>query len=151
MDQHRCRPQYLSQRAAQPPLTIAQEISPPRGETHQAPVLLPPAEPVERQLIVGPTTRTCPCSPKPVGSPTRLTRASLASIGCASGHGWPALQVPSISRAAIPDSRTRGPSSHHTGPSPSQTATGVQANDCPAGTTTAERKRATLMLIRNRS
>jgi hypothetical protein len=35
------------------------------------------------------------------------------------------LQTPSISRAAIPDRRRRGPSEHQIGPSPSQTAVGV--------------------------
>lgn len=50
--------QYRSQRSALPDLTIAQERSPPMGETHQAAVLLPPPEPTLRQVMVGPLTRT---------------------------------------------------------------------------------------------
>jgi hypothetical protein len=44
------------------------------------------------------------------------------------GHGWLNRHVLSISRVAIPDKRTRGPSTHQRGPSPSQTGTGVQVN-----------------------
>lgn len=47
------------------------------------------------------------------------------------------LHLPSISRAAMPDKRTCGPSAHQIGPSPSQTRIGVHANDWPAGTIAA--------------
>jgi hypothetical protein len=62
---------------------------------------------------------------------TKRLRASTAETG---GQGWLGRQVPSISRAATPAMRTFGPSAHQTGPSPSQTAVGVQANVLPAGT-----------------
>lgn len=135
MDQHLGPRQYRSQRAAQPPFTIAQFTSPLLGETHHAAVRLPPPDPFETQRIVGPSTRICPCELVPVGRPTSRTSASLASKGSAEGQGCPSLQVPSNSRAAIPERRTRGPSAHQTGPSPSHTWVGVQAKVCPDGTT----------------
>jgi hypothetical protein len=131
---HLCPRQNRSQRRAHPPRTIAQLISPVRGETHHAAVRSPPPDPSERQVKAGPLTRIWPCRPTPVREPSRFTRASLAASALASGQGWPGEQVPSISRAAIPDSRTRGPSSHQIGPSPSQTCVGLQVNTSPAGT-----------------
>lgn len=141
LHEQRCPCQYRSHRAACPPRTIAHDMSPPFGDMHQAPVRLPPAEPVEMQRIVGPCTKTWPCSPVPVGLPMSETKALRASIAVADGQGCPGLQEPSISRAAIPERRMRGPSSHHTGPSPSQTAAGVQSNACPEGTAAAARNR----------
>jgi hypothetical protein len=44
----------------------------------------------------------------------------------------------------MPDSRIRGPSAHHMGPSPSQTATGVQLKDAPACTTGGWARAATM-------
>lgn len=128
LNQQRCPCQNRSQRAAQPPRTIAQLMSPDRGETHQAPVRSPPALPVEVQRIVGPDRRICPWRPTPVRVPNRETSASLEAMGSLFGHGCPAEQLPSISRAAMPERRNLGPSAHHTGPSPSQTWVGVQSN-----------------------
>ncbi len=50
------------------------------------------------------------------------------------GGAWMACaaEVLSRSRAAIPATRTRGPSAQNMGPSPSQTRVGVQANSAPA-------------------
>lgn len=53
----------------------------------------------------------------------------------ASGQGCPALQVSSISRAAMPESLILGPSAHQIGPSPSQTAAGVHVKVSPVWTT----------------
>lgn len=53
--------------------------------------------------------------------------------------------MPFISRAATPERRTCGPSAHHFGPSPSQTAMGVQVKDWPAGTTEASRNRLNII------
>lgn len=119
---------------------MAQLISPPLGETHQAAVLLPTPDPTEVQRIAGPRTRIWPCGPTPMGSPISCTRASLAASAEESGQGWFALHVPSISRAAMPERRMRGPSAHQTGPSPSQTWVGVQVKVWPAGTTTTDRR-----------
>jgi len=110
---------------------MAHETSPDCGDTHHAPVRLPPADPVEMQRMVGPLTSTCPCLPSPMGVPNKATSASRDACGSAEGHGCPGEQDPSSSRAAIPASLRRGPSSHHTGPSPSQTAVGVHAKACP--------------------
>lgn len=132
-----CPRQNRSQRSAQPPRTIAHEMSPLTGDRHQAAVRVPPAPPSETQLSVGPLTRMCPSALRPIGVPTSATSASRASIALASGHGWLALQLPSISRAAIPVSRTWGPSAHQIGPSPSHTRVGVQLNDWPEGTIAA--------------
>jgi hypothetical protein len=55
-------------------------------------------------------------------------------MAVALGQGCPLRQLPSISRAAIPTSRIRGPSAHHIGPSPSQTAIGVHVKERPAAT-----------------
>lgn len=41
----------------------------------------------------------------------------------------------------MPERRTRGPSAHQIGPSPSQTRTGVQANGWPAATTWVRKSR----------
>lgn len=142
LHEQRCPCQYRSHRAAYPPRTIAHDMSPPFGDMHQAPVRLPPAEPVEMQRIVGPCTKTWPCSPVPVGLPISETKALRASIAVAEGQGCPGLQEPSISRAAMPERRMRAPSSHQTGPSPSHTAMGVQLKGWPAATT-REAKRGT--------
>src|SRR5690606_34309581 len=95
---HRWFFQYRSQRSACPDLTIAQDKSPLRGDTHQAAVRLPPPEPTLRQVIVGPLTRTCPCGLAPCGRPTSLASASRDSSAPAFGQGWLVRQVPSISR-----------------------------------------------------
>lgn len=108
-------------------------MSPERGATHHAPVRLPPALPVEVQRIVGPEIRICPCGPTPVRVPSKFTSALRDAIGSLSGQGWPGEQVPSSSRAAMPDNRSLGPSAHQTGPSPSQTWVGVQAKVSPVG------------------
>jgi len=73
--------------------------------------------------------------------PSKFTNASRETMGLLSGHGWPGEQDPSSSRAAIPDSRSLGPSAHQTGPSPSQTWVGVQVKVCPAGTAATCRAR----------
>jgi hypothetical protein len=130
------RPQNRSHRKAQPPATIAQERSPPLGDTHQAAVRLPTPSPPDVQRNGCPVTRTCPSLLRPTGLPISLTRASRAASALALGHGWFERQVPPNSLAAMPARRMRGPSSHHMGPSPSHTRTGVQTNCSPAGTTT---------------
>jgi hypothetical protein len=61
--------------------------------------------------------------------PNNFTSSSRERSALTAGQGWFDRQVPSISRAAIPARRMRGPSAHHIGPSPSYTAVGVQAND----------------------
>lgn len=144
---HRCPRQYFAHFAAQPPATMLQETSPDCGETQKAAVRLPPAPPSDRQVIAGPRTRIWPSRDRPVGFPINCTSASRASTGSASTHGWPALQVPSISLAATPDRRTRGPSAHQIGPSPSQTRTGVHWNICPAGTTATAARSANSISI----
>ena len=73
----------------------------------------------------------------PRGPPSSRTSRSRASVPLGLGHGCPGLQLPSISRAATPAMRILGPSAHHTGPSPSQTAVGVHTNVFPWGTTWA--------------
>ena len=89
--------------------------------------------PSERQRMRGPTTSTCPSGDAPITLPISRTRWSRERIGSAGRRGRPGRQPPSISRAAIPASRTCRPSAHQVGPSPSQTRTGVQENVCPAG------------------
>src|SRR3546814_1525227 len=89
----------------------------------------------ERHESVGPLTNTWPSRLVPVGLPTISTKASRAACAGASGHGWFDRHVPSLSRAAMPARRMRGPSAHQTGPSPSQTRVGVHKNVWPAGTT----------------
>jgi len=116
---------------------MAQERSPPIGEVHHAAVRVPTPLPTDMQVIAGPATRICPCWLRPEGLPMSLTRASRASSALASGQGWLLRHAPSISRAAIPESLILGPSSHQTGPSPSQTRVGVQVNSWPAGMTMA--------------
>jgi len=117
-------------------------MSPDFGEVHQAAVRLPPAPPTDTQRMVGPVTRTCPSALRPVSLPTSRTRALRASSALADGQGWLDRHVPSASLAATPDRRMRGPSSHHTGPSPSHTRRGVHSKLCPAGTIrTAARRR----------
>ena len=132
---HLCRRQYLGHLSAILLSTILQDRSPDRGDTQKAPVRSRPALPTERQAIGGPFTRIWPWRATPVGCPTRRTRASRASTGLALGQGCSGLQLPSISRVAIPDSRMRGPSAHQIGPSPSQTCVGVQVNVRPAAMT----------------
>jgi len=80
-------------------------------------------------------TLTWPVGKKPLGPPSISTNLSRASVALTAGQGWLVRHVPSISRAATPATRTFGPSAHQIGPSPSQTATGVQANARPAATT----------------
>jgi len=110
-------------------------MSPVLGERHQEAVRFPPAEPSDRHLSVGPVTMIWPCLLTPVGVPSNATKAARASSALACGHGCPGEQVPSISRAAMPASRSRGPSSHQIGPSPSQTWVGVHSNVWPLGMT----------------
>lgn len=116
---------------------IAQDRSAPLGRRHQAAVRLPSARPSERQVNLGPRTRTCPVDEVPRAPPNTCTSASRAWIPELRGHGWLARQVPSISRAAMPAIRRRGPSAHQTGPSPSHTRVGVQVKVCPAAITVA--------------
>ena len=66
-------------------------------------------------------------------------REAQGSTFLGQGIAIPHGKVPSISRAAIPAMRKRGPSAHQTGPSPSQTWVGVQVKVCPAATTDAAR------------
>ena len=122
---HRWPRQYFCHFAAHPPSIMLHDTSPDCGDWQNAAVLLPPAPPSDTQVIRGPLTRICPSRDTPVARPIRLTNASRASMGSASGQGWPALHVPLISRAATPDNRTCGPSAHQIGPSPSQTRIGV--------------------------
>lgn len=61
--------------AAQPPLTIAHDRSPPMGDLHQAAVRLPLALPTERQRMVGPLTFTWPSGNLPLGLPIKSTKA----------------------------------------------------------------------------
>lgn len=134
LQRHLCLPQYLSQRAAQPPRSIAQETSPAVGDTHHAAVRLPPAEPVDTHRSVGPSTKTCPCGPTPLDRPSNRARASRDPVALAATQGCPGKHEPSISLAAMPESLIRGPSAHNIGPSPSHTAVGVQSKAAPAGT-----------------
>jgi hypothetical protein len=151
--QHSCAFQYLSQRNAQPPLTIAHDTSPASGDTHQAAVRVPTPSPTDMQRMAGPVTSTWPSRLRPVGAPISFTRASRASAPLAVGHGWLGRQLSSISRAAMPANRIRGPYAHHTGPSPSHTRLGVQVNSSPVGTTdTASSNNAPIIrrLLRHR-
>lgn len=79
-----------------------------------------------------------PSAVEPRAPPSNRTTRSRASVPLTGGHGWPDRQLPSISRAATPAMRIFGPSTHHIGPSPSQTAVGVQRNVRPAGMTGVE-------------
>lgn len=117
--------------------TSAHETSPTEGDTHHAAVRLPPADPNDRQAIVGPATRACPSRDVPVRRPTSDTSAVLACSADAAGQGWFERHVPSLSLAATPARRTREPSAHQTGPSPSQTRVGGQRKVAPAGITVA--------------
>lgn len=116
---------------------MAHERSPTRGDMHQAAVRVPPAPPTDTQFSFGPDTVTCPSGREPVTVPSIRARVLRASTADAFGHGWLALQVPSISLAAMPESRTCGPSAHQIGPSPSHKAIGVQVKACPEGTMAA--------------
>ena len=131
---HRCPIQYLSQVRTVPVLTIAHDKSRPDGNEHQAAVLVPPADPSDRQVRRGPRTTTWPDRIVPRAPPNSCTKLSRASIADARGQGWLVRQVPSISRAAMPETRRCGPSAHHMGPSPSHTCVGVQVKVCPAAT-----------------
>tara|TARA_Y100000815_G_C13348448_1_gene503111 strand:+ start:5301 stop:5924 length:624 start_codon:yes stop_codon:yes gene_type:complete len=75
-----------------------------------------------------------------MGSPINLTSPSREAKESAAGQGCPDEQDPSISRAAMPARRIRGPSAHQIGPSPSQTAVGVHSKTVPDGTDTADTK-----------
>jgi hypothetical protein len=137
--------QYRDHLAAQLPATIAHDRSPDRGDTQNAAVRSPPAPPAERQIIVGPVTRTCPSRLMPIRLPISAASASRDACGSDAGHGCPALHVPSNSRAAIPDNRTLGPSLHQIGPSPSHTLVGVHSNSWPDGMTMAAMKKANII------
>ncbi len=106
-------------------------MSPTLGDTHHDAVRFPPAEPSDRHVRVGPVNMICPCLLTPVRTPRKATNASRAFSALALGHGWPGEQVPSSSLAAIPAKRSRGPSSHQIGPSPSQTWEGVHLKVSP--------------------
>ena len=106
-------------------------MSPTLGDTHHDAVRFPPAEPSDRHVRVGPVNMICPCLLTPVQTPRKATNASRAFSALALGHGWPGEQVPSSSLAAIPAKRSRGPSSHQIGPSPSQTWEGVHLKVSP--------------------
>ncbi|SEM93652.1 hypothetical protein SAMN05192583_1583 [Sphingomonas gellani] len=125
--------QYRLHRSTVPLATSAHDRSTPAAFVHHAPVRLPPAGPFETQRIVPPVTSTCPSRERPVGRPTSRTSASRDAEAVAEGQGWFNRHEPSRSRAATPAMRRRGPSAHHTGPSPSQTRVGVQVNEVPAG------------------
>lgn len=112
----------------------------PFASLHHAAVRSPRALPSDRQRIVPLRTRTWPVTKLPRGPPRKRTSWSRAWIPLAVGHGWLGLQVSSISRAAIPASRSFGPSAHQIGPSPSHTAVGVHVNVMPAATTSAAKK-----------
>lgn len=133
--EHWCPRQYRSHFSTVLVATIAQDRSPARREVHQAAVLFPLPLPIDRQVSREPLTSTCPSRDLPTWVPIRRTKASRAASALALGHGWLLRQLPSISRAAIPERRIRGPSAHHSGPSPSHTRVGVQGNEAPAGTT----------------
>jgi len=93
------------------------------------------ALPSDRHVMVADRTLMWPVARLPSTPPKSRTSRSRASVPLTVGQGWPARQLPSISRAATPAIRIFGPSAHQMGPSPSQTAIGVQANERPAGTT----------------
>ena len=59
-------------------------------------------------------------------------RATVHTAPLAAGQGCPGRQVSSLSRAAILPTRIFGPSAHQIGPSPSQTAIGVQTKAAAA-------------------
>lgn len=126
-----------------PDRTIAQLRSPTCGDTHQAAVRLPFAEPSKRHFIAGAATSTCPVEATLREPPSSFASCSRAARPLASGHGCPGLQVSSISRAAIPSSRMRGPSVHQIGPSPSQTRVGVQVKAVPAATMGTRSRKST--------
>lgn len=106
-------------------------MSPTLGDTHHEAVRFPPAEPSDQHVSFGPVNMICPWLLTPVRTPRKATSASRAFSALALGHGWPGEQVPSSSLAAIPARRSRGPSSHHIGPSPSQTWEGVHSKVWP--------------------
>ena len=119
---------------------IAQLRLLPSGSLQSAAVRLPPAEPREVQRSGrAPETPVWPLFIRHLrlGS-RRFTRAIVACSADAAGQGWPERQVPSVSRAAIPWSRNRGPSAHQTGPSPSQTRVGVHVKSVPLGAVKTE-------------
>lgn len=124
---------------ALPARITAQDRSPNAGERHHAAVRAPPAEPSEWQVIGAERTTMCPEASCPFRPPNSRTNRSRASTPPTGGHGCDGLQLSSISRAATPAIRMRGPSAHHTGPSPSHTATGVQVKLAPAAMICAAR------------
>ena len=123
---------------------MAQLKSRSSARVQNAAVRLPPAGPDDRQCIVPARTWMCPVGSEPRAPPSRWTSASRDWVAEAFGQGWLFRQVPSVSRAAMPPTRTRGPSAHHMGPSPSQTATGVQVKGWPVGTIAAARIASTI-------
>jgi hypothetical protein len=108
--------------------------SPNVCDWHQAAVREPPAAPTDMQCNGADRTLMWPVASRPFGPPKSFTKRSRASIPPTVGHGWCGLHVPSISRAATPAIRTFGPSAHHIGPSPSQTAMGVHVKVRPLAT-----------------
>jgi hypothetical protein len=126
--------QYWSQRSAYPLRTIAHERSPTPSALHQAAVRFLLPEPDEWQRIGLARTRIWWVGATPLGPPSSFTKWSLAAFPLALGQGWFGLQLPSISRAAMPESLILGPSAHQMGPSPSQTCVGVHVKDRPEAT-----------------
>ena len=122
----------------------------PAAVVHHAAVRSPFADPSELQRIAAARTLMWPVLNVPRAPPSNPTRRSLASTPEVEGQGWPALQTPSISRAAIPARRIFGPSAHQIGPSPSHTAVGVQVKLVPAATTWATIARIIRNLSRRR-
>ncbi len=116
----------------------------PLEVVHQAAVRFPPAAPSERHVSDATRTSIWPVGKRPFGLPNSCTRKSLAATPDVAGHGWFGRHVSSISRAATPASRTRGPSAHQIGPSPSHTAVGVQVNVTPARTISAAKRVASI-------
>lgn len=84
-------------------------MSPALGETHQEATRFPPAEPSDWHMSVGPFTMICLCLLTPARAPSNAPKAARACSALTREHGWPSEQVPSISRAAMPASRSRDP------------------------------------------
>ena len=118
---------------APPARNTAQDRSPNTGDTHQAAVREPPADPSERQIIVAERTSMWPSARSPCAPPSNRTSRLRASTPLTLGQGWLERQEPSSSRAATPAIQIFGPSEHQIGPSPSQTAVGVHLKVWPAG------------------
>lgn len=128
-------PQYRAHFSALLLATIAQLRSTPARVLQSAAVREPLPFPLLTQVRGWVATLMWPVGRVPFGPPRSRTSSSRASMADAAGQGWPGLHVPSISRAAMPESRIFGPSAHQIGPSPSQTAVGVQVKVCPSAIT----------------